>query len=154
MSNDNIQILVVDDNPATLYSTSRILRSAGWRVIEATSGEEGFARASQGVDLVVLDVNLPDVDGFTICRRLRAQESTANLPIVHLSATFVTSESKVHGLEAGADGYLTHPVELPVLIATVKAFLRARQAEGDLVTPRTSEAGCSGSPLTMTGRIF
>ena len=122
-------ILVVDDNPATRYSTSRILKSAGWRISEAATGEEGFEKAIAGVDLVVLDINLPDVDGFTVCRRIRQRETTARLPVLHLSATFVSSESKVHGLEAGADGYLTHPVEPPVLIATVHAFLRTRQAE-------------------------
>ena len=137
MSADSAHILVVDDNPATRYSTSRILRGAGWQVSEAATGEEGYEKALQGIDLLVLDVNLPDVDGFTICRRLREREFTARLPILHLSATFVTAESKVHGLEAGADGYLTHPVEPPVLIATVHAFLRTRNAE---IESRRSEA--------------
>jgi len=129
MAEEVPHILVVDDNPATRYSTSRILKSAGWKVSEAITGEEGFQKAIMGVDLVVLDVNLPDTDGFTICRRLRERDSSARLPILHLSATFVSSESKVHGLQAGADGYLTHPVEPPVLIATVHAFLRTRRAE-------------------------
>jgi PAS domain S-box-containing protein len=123
------RILVVDDNPATLYSTSRILRSAGWTVLEAATGNEGLALASQGVDAVMLDVNLPDIDGFEICRILRSQEKTARTPVIHLSATFVKDVDKVQGLEAGADGYLTHPIEPPVLIATVNAFLRTREAE-------------------------
>ncbi|MGE3779997.1 MAG: response regulator [Pirellulaceae bacterium] len=133
----HIRILVVDDNPATLYSTSRVLRSAGWRVLEAGTGSEALAQVSQGVDLVVLDVNLPDIDGFEVCRRLRRAEATARLPVVHLSATFVADSDKVHGFEAGADGYLTHPVEPPVLIATVKAYLRTREAENEV---RRSEA--------------
>jgi len=129
MTESASQILVVDDNPATRYSTARILKSAGWQISEAASGEEAYQKAIRGVDLVVLDVNLPDIDGYTVCRRLRQNESTARLPILHLSATFVTTDSKVHGLEAGADGYLTHPVEPRVLIATVHAFLRTRHAE-------------------------
>jgi hypothetical protein len=129
-------ILVVDDNPATLYSTCRILKAAGFTVVEAMSGQEAVDR-SPGVHLVVLDVNLPDFDGFEVCRRLRANAHTARVPVVHLSATFVKDVDKVHGLEAGADGYLTHPVEPPVLVATVNAFLRTRQAEDAM---RQSEA--------------
>jgi signal transduction histidine kinase len=123
------RVLVVDDNPATLYSTSRILKSAGFVVLEASTGEDGVAAAMHGLDAVVLDVNLPDVNGFEVCKRLRSQSATARVPIIHLSATFVKDVDKVTGLEAGADGYLTHPVEPPVLIATVNAFLRARAAE-------------------------
>ena len=130
-------ILVVDDNPATLYSTSRVLRGADFEVLEAATGEEALVRASRPVDLVILDVNLPDIDGFEVCRRLRARPETVRTPVIHLSATFVKDDDKVQGLQIGADGYLTHPVEPPVLIATVKAFLRARQAEDAM---RTSEA--------------
>jgi PAS domain S-box-containing protein len=123
-------ILVVDDNPATLYATARVLQGAGFRVLEASTGAEAIAHTSkESVDLIVLDVNLPDIDGFEVCRRLRSIESTALTPVIHLSATFVNDSDKVHGLERGADGYLTHPVEPPVLIATVNAFLRIRQAE-------------------------
>jgi len=132
MSNIPAHILVVDDNPATRYSTSRVLQSAGWTVVEAETGTEAIEKAQSDIDLVVLDVNLPDMDGFAVCRRLRTIEQTARVPILHLSATFTTSDSKVTGLEAGADGYLTHPIEPPVLIATVNAFLRARSAETEL----------------------
>jgi PAS domain S-box-containing protein len=129
-------ILVVDDNPATLYSTSRVLKSAGFAVVEAETGLSAVERA-RGVDLVVLDVNLPDIDGFEVCRRIRSEPATARLPVIHLSATFVQDMDKVHGLEVGADGYLTHPVEPPVLVATVNAFLRTRRAEDAM---RRSEA--------------
>lgn len=139
MSNDALTldsrpatVLIVDDNPATLYSTSRFLRSAGFAVTEAATGEEALNRAEEGVDVVILDVNLPDIDGFEVCRRLRSGEKTARATIIHLSATFAADMDKVHGLDAGADGYLTHPVEPPVLIATVNAFLRARQAEEEM----------------------
>jgi signal transduction histidine kinase len=124
-------VLVVDDNPATRYSTSRVLRSGGFQIREAATGAEALKLADANVDLVVLDINLPDADGFDICRQLRSQPETARMSIVHLSATFVGEMDKVEGLNAGADGYLTHPVEPPVLIATVKAFLRARSAESE-----------------------
>lgn len=122
-------VLVVDDNPATLYSTGRVLRAAGFNVLEASTGLQACALAEQGTQLVVLDVHLPDIDGFEVCRRIRSNPRTSRIPVLHLSATFVRDMDKVHGLEAGADGYLTHPVEPPVLIATMNAFLRARRAE-------------------------
>jgi len=130
-------LLVVDDNPATLYSTARVLRGAGFEIVEAMSGREAIERCKPGIHLVILDVNLPDFDGFEVCRRIRSNEETARIPVIHLSATFVNDVDKVHGLDAGADGYLTHPVEPPVLVATVNAFLRARQAEDAM---RRSEA--------------
>jgi PAS domain S-box-containing protein len=130
MPNSPATILVVDDNPATLYATSRVLKGAGFRVLEAETGEAAIAVANKEiVDLVVLDINLPGIDGFEVVRQLRAHERLASIPVIHLSATFVKETDKVHGLEGGADGYLTHPVEPPVLIATVNAFLRAQEAE-------------------------
>jgi PAS domain S-box-containing protein len=124
------KILVVDDNPATLYATTRVLKAAGFHVFEAETGEAAITLAEkEPVDLVVLDVNLPDIDGFEVCRRLRGFEPLARTPVIHLSATFVRDTDKVQGLQGGADGYLTHPVEPPVLIATVNAFLRAQEAD-------------------------
>ena len=131
------KIVVVDDNPASLYSTSRILRSAGFQVIEATTGSEALAAADQDVGLIVLDINLPDIDGLEVCRRLRARSNTAYLPIIHLTATFVANDDMMQGLSAGGDSYLTHPVDPPVLIATVRALLFARQAD---VLKRTTDA--------------
>jgi PAS domain S-box-containing protein len=131
------RIVIVDDNPATLYSTSRILRAAGFNVTEAINGEQGLEFAGQGADLILLDVNLPDLHGFEVCRRIRENPQTKRLPVIHLSATFVKEIDKAQGLDSGGDGYLTHPVEPPVLIATVNAFLRTRSAEDEM---RRSEA--------------
>jgi hypothetical protein len=123
-----IRILAVDDNPAALYATSRVLRSAGYEVIEVTTGAAAL-RAAPGTDLVVLDVNLPDIDGFEVCRRLRADAEAAQIPVLHLSATFTNSADYAQGFEAGADGYLTRPVEPPVLLATVRTLLFAHHAD-------------------------
>jgi PAS domain S-box-containing protein len=133
----NQKVLVVDDNPASLYSTTRILRSAGFDVIEATTGADALAAAGQDVGLIILDINLPDIDGLEVCRRLRARTNTAYLPIIHLTATFVAKDDLMQGLSAGGDSYLTHPVDPPVLIATVRALLFARQAD---VLKRTTDA--------------
>lgn len=122
-------ILVVDDNAASLYATSRILRAAGFKVIEAVNGTDALAFATPEIDLIILDINLPDIDGLEVCRKLRARSDAAYLPIVHLSATFVTSVDMAQGLSAGADSYLTHPADPAVLVATVRALLFARQSD-------------------------
>ena len=125
-------VLVVDDNPATRYSTSRVVRAAGFRTAEAGSGAEALDLVAGGVSAVVLDVHLPDIDGFEVCRLIRARPATALLPVVHLSAAYIRDEDRVTGLNAGADGYLVHPVEPAILVATLQALIRARLAEDQL----------------------
>jgi PAS domain S-box-containing protein len=132
------EVLVVDDNAATRYTTSRILRAAGFRTREAGSGAEALRQVADGVSAVVLDVHMPDIDGFEVCARLRARAETALLPVIHLSATYVNDEDKVRGLDAGADAYMTHPAEPALLVATLQALIRARTAEDAM---RRSDAG-------------
>jgi PAS domain S-box-containing protein len=123
------EVLVVDDNPATRYTTARILRAAGFRTREAATGGEALGLVGSGVSAVILDVNMPDLDGFEVCGRIRARPETALLPVIHLSATYVNNEDKVRGLDAGADAYITHPAEPALLVATLEALIRARMAE-------------------------
>jgi diguanylate cyclase (GGDEF)-like protein/PAS domain S-box-containing protein len=122
-------ILNVDDNEATRYATSRILRQAGFEVREATNGAEALRLVEENPDLVVLDVSLPDMSGFEVCQRIKTDPATYLIPALMLSATYMDNQTRVKGLESGADGYLTMPVEPPVLIAYVKALLRIRQAQ-------------------------
>jgi hypothetical protein len=131
------RVVVIDDNPATLYSTSRVLRAAEFEVIEGATGGQALDLVGKGADLLLLDVDLPDIHGFEVCRRLREDPRTTRLPVIHLSATFVKEIDKAQGLDAGSDGYLTHPVEPPVLVATINAFLRARRAEDEMRTSET-----------------
>ncbi|MBE7366913.1 hybrid sensor histidine kinase/response regulator [Ramlibacter pallidus] len=125
-------VLVVDDNPATRYSTARVIRAAGFRTAEAGSGGEALEKVQAGVSAVVLDVHLPDIDGFEVCRIIRANPATALLPVVHLSAAYIKDSDRVTGLNAGADGYMVHPAEPAVLVATLQALIRARTAEDQL----------------------
>ncbi len=125
-------ILNVDDDEASRYAVSRILRQAGFEVMEAANGAEALRLVKENPDLIILDINLPDMSGFEVCRQIKADPATALISVLHLTATYKDSQSMVIGLEGGADGYLTHPVEPPVLVSTVKALLRVRQAEAEL----------------------
>ena len=122
-------VLVVDDNPATCYATARALRAAGFKTVEAGTGQEALDLSLGDISAVVLDVHLPDIGGFEVCAMMREREQTMSLPIVHLSAAFVADTDKVAGLNAGADAYLTHPAEPAMLVATIQALVRARMAE-------------------------
>jgi len=125
-------ILNVNDDDAARYAVSRILRQDGFQVLEAASGRQGLRLAGQNPTLIVLDVKLPDISGFEVCQRIKADPTMARTPVLMLSATYLDSRSRVLGLESGADGYLTLPVEPPVLTAYVRALLRTRQAEVEL----------------------
>jgi PAS domain S-box-containing protein len=121
--------LVVNDDEASRYVAGRILKQAGYLVREAATGQEGLARAAERPDVVVLDVKLPDIDGFEVCRRLKADPSTASIPVLQTSAAYVTAEKRAEGLDSGADGYLVQPFEAIELVATISALLRVRRAE-------------------------
>ncbi|EAU68124.1 PAS [Stigmatella aurantiaca DW4/3-1] len=126
-------ILNVNDDSASRYVASRILEMGGYRVIEASTGQEALKLAAQHrPDLVILDVQLPDILGYEVASRLRASPDTASISVLHTSATFVTPDKRVQGLDAGADGYLTQPFEPAELIATVRSLLRLRHAEREL----------------------
>ena len=123
------ELLIIDDNPASRYATARQLRGAGFHTREASNGAEGLAAADGSISAVILDIHLPDMDGFDLCATLRSRPSTARVPVLHLTAAYVTDEDKVRGLDSGADAYLTHPVEPAVIVATVQALVRTRVAE-------------------------
>ena len=126
------RILVVDDNPSKRYLTRRWLLSGGFTVVEAESGFEALEKALDGPDLIVLDVRLPDLHGFEVLRRLKRHQATAHIPVLQMSALLTSPEDRAAGLEEGADGYLTYPIEQAELTATVRALLRVRAAESRL----------------------
>ena len=115
------RILLVDDDVAKRYTIAKTLIRAGFGVEEASSGSEALRLVASLPDLVILDVKLPDIDGFEVCRRIKSDPATAAIPVLHISTTFVDIEDKVHGLDSGADGYLTNVAEPMELIATVRA---------------------------------
>ncbi|BAZ31412.1 PAS/PAC sensor hybrid histidine kinase [Cylindrospermum sp. NIES-4074] len=130
MSEPRVTILHVDDNEANRYVVTRILQNANFTVVEAATGATGLkATAEHQPALVILDVQLPDISGFEVCRQIKANPETAFIPVLHLSASFIQSQDKAEGLDSGADAYLVQPVEPIELLATVRSLLRIRQAE-------------------------
>jgi PAS domain S-box-containing protein len=123
-------ILNVDDHEAGRYARSRALRNAGFEVLEASSGAEALQLVnSRRPPLVLLDINLPDMTGYDVCRQIKTASATSGILVLHVSATFVKGSDQKRGLEGGADGYLAEPVDPDVLVATVNAYLRLRSAE-------------------------
>jgi PAS domain S-box-containing protein len=123
-------ILNVDDNPGVLYARTRILRRAGFRVMEANCGEEALALAETIVPtLVLLDVQLPDLSGIEVCRRIRQMPANARTPVLHISSTFSQQEVQAASADSGADIYLVEPVGPEELTTVVRTLLRLRSTE-------------------------
>ncbi len=130
MSHPESLLLNINDNEANRYAVTRMLRAAGFQVLEGGTGAEALRLSSERrPDLVILDVKLPDLNGIEVCRRIKADPRTSGIAVLHLSANYIRTENKVEGLESGADGYLTQPVAPSELLATVRSLLRMRQAE-------------------------
>lgn len=120
------RILNVDDNPIQRYATTRVLASAGFQVIEAGNAKDALSLAEGSVDLIILDVDLPDVDGFQLTRTLKGQRATADIPIIQVSAVFSTYSHVRDGLRNGADAYFTLPLEPKSLISAVRELTKER----------------------------
>src|SRR5688572_12735070 len=124
-----IKVLVVDDTLANRWVLTRILEEGDYKVIEGETAADAVRLAADRPDLIVLDVRLPDGSGFELARMMKSHDLTADIPLLLISASFTSPNERARGLDAGADSYLTHPVEPPVLLATVRALLRGRDAE-------------------------
>ena len=122
-------ILNVDDTEPIRYSTTRIMEHAGFTVWQAASGKEALLQVARQPDLVLLDVRLPDISGFEVCRRIKSDPHTSDIPVLHQSAIYVDAHARASGLDSGADAYLVHPIEPGELLSTIRALLRLKQVE-------------------------
>ncbi len=119
-------ILIVDDNPTNLGVITDYLEGFGFTIITARNGESGLRRAKMAhPDLILLDVMMPDIDGFETCRRLKADETMREIPVIFMTA-LTSTEDKVKGFEVGAVDYITKPIQHEEVLARVTTHLRLR----------------------------
>jgi len=120
------KILVVDDTPQNVKLLAAVLTSHGYTIVSAASGEEALESVSaERPDLVLLDVVMPGMDGYEVCRRLRADEQTALLPVVMITAS--AQEERIKAIEAGADDFITKPFDQAELLARMRSLLRVKR---------------------------
>ncbi len=122
-------ILYVEDNPDSMLLVKRVLESRGYRVLEAKNGMEGLSIAeSQEVNLILLDINLPDIDGYEVARRLRTKgrPEVRSVPIIAITANALRGDAE-RALEAGCDVYMSKPINIRELAARVEAYAPSSQ---------------------------
>jgi len=130
-------VLAVDDQPQNLRLLDAVLSPRGYRVLAASDGRTALELvASEDVDLVLLDVLMPDVDGYEVCRRIRADEATAFLPIVMITAS--GAQQRILALEAGADDFVTKPFDQSELLSRVASLARIKRYQ-DTINQQAQE---------------
>ena len=143
------RILVVDDEASNVEVFSRLMSRFGYEVLTATSGELALESVERDrPDLVLLDVNMPGIDGFEVCRRLKSDTRTRLIPIVLITGLNAT-EDRVRGIEAGADDFLAKPPVVAELEARVRSLTRLKRYT-DVTPPRSARV--SGSMPTSSSR--
>jgi DNA-binding response OmpR family regulator len=158
MSEPEPLVVVVDDEPGIVDFVELGLRQEGYRVVSAATVREGLlAVRRERPDLVILDVGLPDGDGFGLLTRIRAE---TDVPVVMLTARGELDD-RIRGLDLGADDYIAKPFHFAELLARVRAHLRRRSPKQDVLSvsdvrldPRTREVGRGGRRLELTGREY
>ena|SRR5512133_2860568 len=117
-------VLVVDDNEPHCYAMKKMLERAGYDVATAHTGSEAFSIASGLIpDIILLDINLPDMNGIEVCRRIRAHARTSKLPVIFHSATHATDEWRHRAESVGASDFLTFPIEPAHLLMVIEGAL-------------------------------
>jgi sigma-B regulation protein RsbU (phosphoserine phosphatase) len=130
---DRKTVLTIDDEDAIREIIVKVLETGGYRVLQASGGARGLEIAqSETIDLILLDMMMPEMDGIEVVSRLKADERTKQIPVVILSGGARTSGQKVAGLDAGADEYLTKPIAATELLARVRAILRMRELQEEV----------------------
>ena len=157
------RVLIVDDDPDILVLVSYHMQLEGYEALRAGTGRQALEIVSQeNPDLIILDLMLPDLDGIEVCRNLRRDENSRNIPVIMLSARTEEAD-RVMGLETGADDYVTKPFSPKELILRVRSILRRRQEEagkgylgigGIRISFGRRECFIEGQPVELTNKEF
>jgi len=123
-----LTILNVDDNDQNRYAISRVLKEAGFDVIEAKTGREALDLASCRPSLVILDINLPDMLGFDVCRELKNNYTTRDIPVIHISATYPSRTVNEESADSGAVRFVEHPMNLAEVVEIIQQELQKHSA--------------------------
>jgi len=133
MQKNRGNILIVDDQPELLHAYSRIIKKSGYKTFTAENGKEAFELInSESIDLILLDVVLPDINGFQILVELKSRPETNNIFVVLISSKVKSTEKQAEGLEAGADGYLVKPINARELTARIHSFMKHKHTINEL----------------------
>ena len=150
------RVLVVDDTPVNLKLLADLLAAKGYAVATATSGAEALAKIeADAPDLVLLDVMMPGMSGYEVCRKIRESPATAMLPVVMVTA-LDPGQERVKGIDAGADDFLTKPIHQPELLARVRSLLRVKtlwDQVGELNRTLESRVAEQVAQLERLGRL-
>src|SRR5277367_2471975 len=126
------KILIVDDESAPRAALEMLLRREGYEVRDAGNGEAALAECAEfRPDLILLDILMPGIDGFEVCRRIKATPETRLTPVVLITGLFET-EDRIRGINAGADDFLSKPIDLNELLARTRSLLRLKQYTDEL----------------------
>ncbi|MBU3926464.1 MAG: PAS domain S-box protein, partial [Bacteroidetes bacterium] len=135
------KILAIDDLPDNLITVKAIVKTylPEHQIITASSGAEGIRLASEEQpELILLDIIMPGMDGYAVCEQLKSNPTTSRIPILMVTAIKSDSESRVRGLETGADAFLTKPFDIPEFVAQIKVLLRIKESEDRLISEKNN----------------
>ena len=129
------KILIIDDNPKDLISFNAILKSSEpkYKILTADTGSSGLDLAIQeSPDIIIIDVKLPDIDGFQVCEKLKGSTVTSNIPVIMISSWGSNTDNRLKSLNAGAESFMSKPVDIDELLAQIRVLLRIKKAEDTL----------------------
>ena len=125
MTDRPARVLVVEDNDMNMQLVEYLLEEGGYQIVKAASGEEALSTARNGepVDLILMDIHLPGIDGLSVIREMKSDPQTGSIPILALTAHAMRGD-KDRFLEAGCDGYISKPIDVKTFLTSIRSYLR------------------------------
>ncbi len=150
--------LIVDDDPELLLILKRYLENRGFEAVLAADGEKALAAAAASKpDIIITDVDMPNMDGFTLCRRIKESRTLGETPLIIMSGKKISDGDMVSGYSFGADDYVTKPFSYPLLLAKIKAVVRraaARVKKAPVIRKGALELNLEGRTAKINGKLL